>query len=315
MRALVLAVAMGITMSFGALALADEGVDEQAVSAFNKGKEFFRSNRYLEASAAFRKAYGLKKTWKLQYNIGQSEAAAKRYGLALEALEHYLSGGGDEVPQERQQEVISEIERLRSMVGFLEVKGQEGDTVIVNDMERGMVPKTVKLRVAMGTAHVRVMRLSATIWKDEVEILGGETTVVDVTEGGTTKDAATSPVKTDDGGREKEGGKRLWTWVALGVGGAAGIAGGTVGIISINKKNDFMDACKDNSCLPSKKGDRDEVRKLSVTADVLYGVAAAGIIAGVVLFFVEGRTAGENDLMVAPIAASNSAGIAIAGEF
>ena len=92
MRALVLAVAMGITMSFGALALADEGVDEQAVSAFNQGKEFFRSNKYLEASAAFRKAYGLKKTWKLQYNIGQSEAAAKRYGLALEALEHYLSG-------------------------------------------------------------------------------------------------------------------------------------------------------------------------------------------------------------------------------
>ena len=54
--------------------------------------------RFLEAVRAFRSANEINPSWKIEFNIGQCEAALKRYGLAMEAFEKYLALGGDEVP-------------------------------------------------------------------------------------------------------------------------------------------------------------------------------------------------------------------------
>ena len=106
----------------GAVARAQDDEDE-AMTFFKKGIDLFNSESYEEAAEAFRKAYELKPNWKLNYNIGQSEAAAKRLGLALQAFEAYLSQGGDDIPTERRDEVLKEVERLRKMVGAVE-KGE-----------------------------------------------------------------------------------------------------------------------------------------------------------------------------------------------
>ncbi|MCK9461397.1 MAG: hypothetical protein M0R80_17340 [Proteobacteria bacterium] len=79
---------------------------DPAKAAFGLGGELFDKGDYAAAADAFREANRLKPSWKLFYNIGQAEAAGRRYGLALEAFERYLIEGGDEIAADRNDEVI-----------------------------------------------------------------------------------------------------------------------------------------------------------------------------------------------------------------
>ena len=84
---------------FSHSAQADDMSD--ALKAFENAKVLFHELKYKEAADSFREAYKLKPNWKLLYNIGQSEAAGKRHGLALQAFESYLSQGGDDIEESR----------------------------------------------------------------------------------------------------------------------------------------------------------------------------------------------------------------------
>ncbi len=90
------------------------------------------------------------------FNIGQCEAAAKRYGLALEAFEGYLIKGGDDVPEEKRVFVDGEVKRLQGMVGAIEVEASDGAEISVDGMVRAKTPLVGPLRVEAG-AHVVVL--------------------------------------------------------------------------------------------------------------------------------------------------------------
>jgi tetratricopeptide (TPR) repeat protein len=90
-----LAAACGIAITTaGATARAQKDADP-AKAAFAGGSRLFDKGDFPAAAEAFREANRLNPSWKLYYNIGRAEAAAERYGLALEAFEQYLAEGGD----------------------------------------------------------------------------------------------------------------------------------------------------------------------------------------------------------------------------
>lgn len=119
------------------------------VERYKEGVELFRNSRFLEASRAFREAYEMKPSWKLWFNIAQSEASAKRYGRAVAAFELYLVEGGDEVPEGRREVVLQELKRLRPIVGVIEVdpKIPHGAEVFIDDETWGTVPLEDPIRV------------------------------------------------------------------------------------------------------------------------------------------------------------------------
>ena len=84
---------------------------DNAKKLFEQGVEQFKTGDIEAAAESFRSAHGMHPHWKIFFNIGQCEALLKRYGLALEAFESYLVGGGDEIPTERQAEVQREVAR------------------------------------------------------------------------------------------------------------------------------------------------------------------------------------------------------------
>jgi hypothetical protein len=142
-----------LVVLLGSTAFADKSQDSEASSFFSSGVELFNKENYQEAVVAFRKAYELKPSWRIQYNIGQCEAALKRYGLAIEAFESYLGAGGDEVPIERRDEVLKELERMRLMVGSIKVQGEDGTEVYVDEVLRGTMPINSAILVTAGVAH------------------------------------------------------------------------------------------------------------------------------------------------------------------
>lgn len=111
---------------------------DNARGLFREGAAFFKKSEYSKAAESFRAAYKMRPNWKVLYNIAQSEAAAKRHGLALTAFERYLALGGDDVVEARQKEVEKEIERLKKMVGYVTVEAPEGATILVDGVEYGV---------------------------------------------------------------------------------------------------------------------------------------------------------------------------------
>ena len=108
-----------------------------AATHFKKGVALFNENKKDEAVQEFNAAYEIKPSWKILYNIGQCHASLKRYGMAIESFEKYLGEGGDEVPKERQDEVLGELDRLRRMVGSIKVHGPDGVEIYIDKILRG----------------------------------------------------------------------------------------------------------------------------------------------------------------------------------
>ncbi|MBN2529791.1 MAG: PEGA domain-containing protein [Deltaproteobacteria bacterium] len=159
----------------------DSAAIEAAKKHFEDAKVFYDARDFDQAVHSFRMAYKYKPTWKLLYNIGQAEAAAKRYGLALDAFEGYLARGGDDIREDRSLEVLDEIKRLRLLVGVLKVSAPIGAEVFVDSINRGSTPLQQILRVAVGEHLVRVELDSRIILEELIHVSGGMTTSVKAT--------------------------------------------------------------------------------------------------------------------------------------
>ncbi|MCP4604220.1 MAG: hypothetical protein GY847_27480 [Proteobacteria bacterium] len=147
-------------------------------------------------------------------------------------------------------------------------------------------------------------------------------------------DAAISYEQAAESGRRqsptgKSKAARPWTWTAFIAGGTAAVGATVTGIFArsrLSTWNDYETAekhCLDKVVGNEKVGcsthnEQDEARRLAVTTDVLIGVAAAGLVMGTALYFIEPKlrsvpTLGNVSLV--PYAAPGRAGIALGGKF
>ncbi len=295
---------------------ADEAKDE-----YDSGVAAFTEERYEEAAQAFRKAYELKPSWKLFFNIGQSEAAAKRSGLALEAFESYLAQGGDDVPEARREEVLTEVERLRKMVGMAKIIAPEGATVFVDGVERGEAPLLGKFPVAAGVKHTAwVVMNGSKLSQKAFKVTGGDTVTVDLEEkvekGSAPVDSESEPIDPLEPDDESSG-MVTAGWVAVGVGGALLIGGAITGGMALNLDSDLDHDCPDESCLGTRQPDIDKLNTLSLTTDILMGIGAAAAVTGIVLLIVGHKKKGEDEepVALAPAFAPGFTGAVIQGRF
>ncbi len=318
-----MAMALGLAgLGLPRAAAAEDTTDAEAKQVYQQGVDAFEEGRFDEAARAFRRANELRPSWKLLYNMGQSEAAARRYGLALDAFEQYLVGGGDEIQGDRREEVLAEIQRLRVLVGVVEVQAPDGTELLVDGYSYGKTPFAGPVRVAAGE-HEAVLRLGdEVLLEKKLGIAGGMTTTLTAgagseataaPPGNKTKQPAGEPVP-EAGEPEAGGGGRVWTWVALGVGAAALVGGGVTGGVAMGREKDLLADCPDNHCPASLKGEADTIQTMNLTADILYGVGAAAVIAGIVLFFVEPTGEAEAEVAVVP-ATGDGLGLSVTGRF
>lgn len=267
---------------------------EDAKALFEQARAAFHDGKYAEAADMFRAAYEMRPSWKILFNIGQSEAAAARYGLALEAFELYLVQGADDVPQERRDEVLKEVERIRILVGFLAVEAEDGMEVRVDGVARGKTPLTRPIRVAAGEHSVEVLKGEETVITQVVSIAGGVTSTVSTVSEGPVEaktqpespppeaqpaPAAPAPAVS----KEKPSKWKLAAGISfLGVG-AAGIAVGAV--FAVKGSKDYQKA-KDYQGVDREKFDEyndEKVPRDRVLTIVGFAVGGAFAVAGATL--------------------------------
>jgi hypothetical protein len=291
-------------------------VDKQARKAFSNGIKLFKKGNFEEAATKFEKAYELKPSWKLLYNIGQCAAALNEHGAALDAFEGYLSQGGDEVTQERREEVLAEIKRLREMVGLLEFAAPPGAEVSIDGEVRGQAPLSGRIRVAVGVDHEILVTLDGEeLLARTVRVGGGETLVIDARpEPEAPAEPSAQPTADDSGPRDP---KKIWGWVAIGVGGALVITGAITGGVALAKNGEIEDNCPQGNCPPPYHDDVEQRDRLALTADILLPVGAAAAVAGVLLLTLPwGESAGETaTARVQPLLGADRAGLAAQWRF
>jgi hypothetical protein len=302
---------------------------DEAKAQFDVGVELFEGGQFEKAAVAFARAYELRPSFKITYLVARCESELGHYAASLEAFNRYLAEGGDKVEKARRDEVEKEIERLSSLVGSIAVETDaDGATVFVDERRVGDTPLPDAVFVDLGEHEVLIKRGAVELHREMVKVAGGQRIAVTAKIGaGEEKPAADlSPDPSPTSGRGEQEAKgpgggevhRLWTWVAAGVGGAAAIAAGVTGGLSLSKANDVKDQCQDGTCPASQKDERDSALKLGYASDALIAVAGVGVAAGVVLFFMEPRWAKrESAVEVAPVAAPTADGgaFALVGRF
>lgn len=249
---------VGILSLLPGAAMGDEGSTEDSRAAkaeFDRGVLLYNAEKYEAAARAFRNAYKLKPSWMLHFNIAQSEAAAKQYGRSFEEFEKYLAEGGDDVPEQRQSYVETELERLEGLVGSLEIVGPEDAIVVIDNVERGKLPIHGRVKLAVSTVHdVVVKQGGQDIFTTKIQVSRGEVIQLNANdEGPSASVTSDAPVSTADANLTEaqsmtmlKGSGRpklspvFWTGLAGTV--ATGIASGIMWGLSIKKQQEELDA-------------------------------------------------------------------------
>jgi len=315
-RNFVKAINLAVFLAFGLLC--SIAYSQDAREMYSQGVELFEKGSYTEAAAAFRKAYELKPSWKIWFNIGQSEAAAKRYGLAWEAFEAYLVGGGDEIPDERKDYILTEIKRMQLLVGFVEVKAPEGIDVIVDTDLRGTTPLKGPIRISAGPQKIVLRKGIDALLEKDISVIGGTSTVIEF-ELPEEKPAAAQappapepepeekepePEKTEPEEPEEEEGIGLdtWGWIAVGVGGGMLAGGAITGGMALSANNDLKDKYPDGNVPPEGKDDKDSMETMATVSTVLIigGAAVAATGAALLIWDAFGSEEEESSVSVAP---------------
>jgi tetratricopeptide (TPR) repeat protein len=309
----ILAWVIALAAALGSSASAADEVSAVAMKKFRQGVKEFNAEQYETAVKSFREAYDLNPTWKIFYNIGQCEAALKRYGLAIEAFERYLAVGGDEVAVERRDEVLAELSRLRQLVGGLNVRGPDGLAVFVGDVRRGETPLGMAIAITAGVVHkVRLEQAGNVVFEQEITVRGGA--VFDIDASDFVRPKATGvPQTAAPMAHEAEPGKRRLEpalfWIGLGA--TAAFAGATIGL-------DFAVGAKIDEAKKTIKNDRlkDSAQKMQIAERVFGGLAvAAGITSVVLVFFTDFKGDKESSVAVSPFGDGQSGGLMVQGRF
>ncbi len=186
-----------------------------------------------------------------------------------------------------------------------------GATVTVDGEPFGATPITDH-PISDGDHLIRVEHPKYATLEKRVVVLAGKTTTTDVSllslAGGPTDQPvdAASPIK-----------KHVGSVVSFAVGGASGIGAIVTGALHLSKTNKIKDSCTGNTCPKSLKSDGDTAHSLAVATNVLIPVAATGIVLGIVMLIIEGRSksGSETPVAIVPSAGPTSAGLTISGRF
>ncbi len=258
--------------------------------AADSGDSQYQVEKFKEAADAFAEAYRLRPSFKLLFNIGQDNAGAKRYGLAMEAFERYLSDGGDEIELARSEEVKKEIERLKNLVGYLDVKAPAGATLYVDDTPIGIAPMPGKKYVSSARRQTVRAEQGGRKMEKSFTVLAGQTESIDFTALGKapTLDGA---VRDRPPSKSAPSDKRLRLiqtigWGCAGLGAGALIAGAITGGLALNHDADLTEDCDGNVCYSKdypQLDSRDNLARSS-TALLAVGGATAAVGAGLLIY-------------------------------
>jgi hypothetical protein len=138
----------------------NESAFDQAGALFDKGSAYYQQGRWVEAEAAFQKAWELRQSYDVATNLGDCEL---EIGQARDAAEHLLYALRHfpvVAKPARRERLLQRLQEARKQVGALVVRvNVEGAEVWVDGRKVGLSPLPDEVFVEPGTRHAVEARL------------------------------------------------------------------------------------------------------------------------------------------------------------
>ena len=154
---------------------------QEAATRFKKGLELFKDGDYQAALIEFRRANELAPNFNVLYNIGQVYFQLQDYPNALNALERYMSEGGNNIPSSRRADVQRDVDKLRARTANMEIVATVPDAdVAIDDIVIGKSPMAKPILVSAGRHKVTISKAGFTPTTKLIEIASGDSLKVPI---------------------------------------------------------------------------------------------------------------------------------------
>ena len=275
----------------------DDPVLEEAIKHFQKGVGFFNEESYGAALVEFLRSYELHPNWALRYNIGICYVETGKIVEGLEEFRFYLQEGGDGIDPDRRKEVEDLMVEIEGKIGFVEIESSpQGVSIILDDYKELDADNAGTVPLKAGLHTLVAKKTGFETIRKEFKLASGENKVLEIT----LKPLAL-PVKPQVGKEpepvqekpEKLVKPKRWLWAGLGAGlalGAGAVVTGSLALVKRNDMRDAADACDATAArsdCPKAYDLQEQARGLMIATNVLWGVAGAAAIAGLVLFLLD----------------------------
>lgn len=270
--------AFGLVLALSAVlsphAHADSGEAEasfaSALAAYDRGE-------YEEALRAFERAYSLKPSYKLLYNIGLTQMARGDAAHALDAFEQYLREGGEEIPGPRKNELRETQATLNKKVGEIVIEGANTDESYTLDDERLASARVLSpLRVNAGNHALCRANATGSPSCRTVHVLAQQRSTLRLAALAPRLDAEAAPSSTRNDAPPEPQSDHTWRVVAWSGAGALAAGGVLTGVLALNARGNEKDAEHTRDITRAELDDaHSKTQRFALATDLLFAGAIA----------------------------------------
>lgn len=255
-----------------------DDVAERARLHFQKGVDYYSEGDLAAAMVELQRAYDLKPSYRLLYNLGQVAYEQRDYAEAERYFRDYLAQGGDEIETPRRVEIEQELERLKGRVADVMVRADLPDAeLFVDEREAGRLPLVKPLRLSAGRRAIRAELPGRPAVQRVIDVVGGEPQSVELRFGPEPQTAA----RDDDSVWSSPA---LWTGIGTGV---LALGAGGMALWTSSEQAKYDDAIDGQTSRSELDELSDSTEQKALITDVLLGAAVVGAAVTVVLLIVD----------------------------
>lgn len=160
---------------------AEDDVTREAMESYERGKALYNEENFEGALAEFKKAYNLKPSPIILYNIAQVLWSLHRYVEAMETLKEVLKKFVNELSPELKSTILEELQQLKERIGYLKLLvSPEGCVVKIDNKVVGQSPIEKEISLDVGEHKIEVLKEGFTPYSQTVMITAQEHKVVEI---------------------------------------------------------------------------------------------------------------------------------------
>ncbi len=154
---------------------------EDAATRFQQAVDLYREGSYEGALAEFRKAYQISPSYRVLYNIAQTQYALHDFVGASASLRQYVSEGGGDIPADRRVQVDEMSAKLEERIAHLQISANlSGADLRIDDTSVGVSPLPGPIAVNVGTHKVSAFKAGSPEAVRMITVAGKESMKVDL---------------------------------------------------------------------------------------------------------------------------------------
>jgi tetratricopeptide (TPR) repeat protein len=168
-----------LALTSAAAAAEGDGAVDKARASFFQGVELFKEGSFEAALVEFQKAYQTSPSYRILYNIAQTQFELRDYAAAYGTAKDYLEQGGGELPAARRADVEELLRKLEKRVALVTITCNVNDADLrIDDISVGKSPLAAPVLVNAGPRKLSAVRPGYAVTTRVVSVGGGEQATV-----------------------------------------------------------------------------------------------------------------------------------------